>query len=211
MHNPKATYDAMSIQALQRGWQGWGGDSRVAEGPKQIERIFNRARVPLHGTALELGCGEGHLCRLLAARGFTVTGADISSVAIDWARRKSGEHTIRFVCADLSSHHPLPQEQFDLIVDGNCLHCVVGERRQVFLANVRSLLAPGGTFFVSSLCTKEGENSVITLREGIAYRHVLAVPSLLEELRQAGFNVPSWERGQRAAEFDHVYAYCGGA
>lgn len=36
-----------------------------------------------------------------------------------------------------------PGEQFDFILDGFCLHCIIGEDRPVFLANAFRLLKPG--------------------------------------------------------------------
>ena len=41
------------------------------------------------GEVLELGCGEGHIARLLAGKGYRVTGVDISPTAIQWAKEKT--------------------------------------------------------------------------------------------------------------------------
>jgi len=65
-------YDSLYADARLRGWSGWGGDARIANGPSGLQRITEKSYVPQSGPALELGCGEGHFCRLLAAHGYTV-------------------------------------------------------------------------------------------------------------------------------------------
>jgi 2-polyprenyl-3-methyl-5-hydroxy-6-metoxy-1,4-benzoquinol methylase len=196
-------YDSIYEKVKHAGWLGWGGDARIAGGPEQVNRILAKRYVPRHGSVLELGCGEGHLCRLLAALGYDVTGVDISSVAIDWALQKqSAEVFVSFIQADLSRSCVLAGQLFDLIVDGNCLHCILGEDREVFLCNVHRLLSVQGIFFVSSLCSKTDETAIL-YREGSAYRHVPSVVSLEQELNQANFQILEWEIRERD-EHDHI-------
>ncbi|WP_097655409.1 class I SAM-dependent methyltransferase [Candidatus Chloroploca asiatica] len=211
MRNNRSIYDSLYREAQTKGWQGWGGDARLAEGPNQLRRIMECRYTPRAGRALELGCGEGHLCRLLASQGFEVTGVDISEVAIDWAKAKQGEIQVRYVQADLCSPEVLPAQRFELIVDGNCLHCVVGESRSALLKNVRRLLAHGGVFFVSSLCTKASTASLNTFLSGHPYRFVPAAADLLAELREEGFTVLSHEVEERSGEFDHIRVFTSAA
>ena len=198
-------YDALYEDAKRHGWRGWGGNSRIASGPEQVQRILQKPYVPHNGHALELGCGEGHLCRLLTARGFDVTGVDVSKVAIDWAREKPSEVPVQYIHADLSQPGVLEGKTFDLIVDGNCLHCILGEDRAVFLDNVYRLLSHNGIFFVSSLCAGDAE-SVTTERDGQPYRFVPSVTRLLRELNQAQLAVVEWDVQERD-DFHHIHLF----
>lgn len=181
-------YNRLYHEVRAQGWPGWGGEARLALASAQLQRIFADDRVPRTGRVLELGCGEGHLCRHLAARGFETTGVDISQVAIDWAREKSGGHSIRFLQGNLCDPQLLPAENFELVIDGNCLHCIIGEDRSRFLANVRRWLAPGGIFFVSSLGSQT-EDTQILLRDKLPYRQLPSLDTLQSELEAAGFQV----------------------
>ena len=101
MRGDYSIYDSLYEEAKQNGWSGWGGNNRIASGPAQLQRILEKPYAPRTGRALELGCGEGHLCRLLSRQGFTVTGVDVSSIALDWAAEKRSEVSIQYVRADL--------------------------------------------------------------------------------------------------------------
>ena len=195
-------YDSLYEEAKRNGWSGWGGNCRIASGPGQLQRILEKPYVPRSGRALELGCGEGHLCRLLFRQGFEVTGADVSKVALDWAVGKQSGAPVRYVHANLCQPSVLEGEFFDLVVDGNCLHCIFGKDRVAFLSNVYRLLSSGGVFFVSSLCARDGK-SVTIERAGQSYRFVPTVEYLLQELDQAQFAVLDWEVRERG-EFNHV-------
>ena len=210
MHGDYTIYDSLYTEARRRGFQGWGGDARIAGGAEQVRRILGNPDVPSSGRALELGCGEGHLCRLLAARGFDVTGVDVSMRAIEWAIEKhSADDSVSAISyrqADLCQPEVLDGEVFDLIVDGNCLHCIIEQDRRAFLRNVHRLLSDHGVFFVSSLCGKSGEKeaeTVILLRADQAYRHIASAPALVRELEQAQFDVLDWEVRARDA-YDHL-------
>lgn len=58
-------------------------------------------------TALDAGCGEGYLARVLAARGATATGIDLSPQLIQLARANDPHGAIPYCAADLS--RPLPE------------------------------------------------------------------------------------------------------
>lgn len=177
-------------QARAKGWPGWGGPERMARENIWLERLFSYSAVPGQGKVLELGCGEGHYARLLAQRGYSVTGIDISSTAVAWAREKTAatDYPITYLAADLTQPNLLSGESFDLIVDGNCLHCIIGPDRTTFLGNVYRLLEAGGLFFISSLCSQTAVPQTIQF-EGSPYRYLPTPASLQNELEAAGFQV----------------------
>jgi 2-polyprenyl-3-methyl-5-hydroxy-6-metoxy-1,4-benzoquinol methylase len=197
-------YDELYTTAINKGWSGWGGDDRIAKGTEQVARILAPQYVPRAGKVLELGCGEGHLCRLLAQHGFDVTGIDISSVAINWANEKNVIHhtDIHYHQGDLSKSNFKVIDPFDLIIDGNCLHCILDENRQVFLKNVYANLSINGIFFISSLLSQDANNHTI-LRNGEPYRCISTYNNLRDEVECAGFSViDSYIRKDR--KYGHV-------
>ena len=211
MKSRYSKYDDLYRQTKESGANGWGGDSRIALGHAQVSHILAGPGVPSSGHVLELGCGEGHLCRLFAEYGYTVTGIDVSHVAIEWARSKQGANQVRYIQADLSIADLMLKEKFDLIVDGNCLHCIVEDDRKNFLHNVRAMLKSHGILFISSLCRKDEGPPVTVSKAGEPYRSIPSPDSLLKEIRDAGFVVFRHEVAERTTEFNHFRAFASGA
>ncbi|MCA9919301.1 MAG: class I SAM-dependent methyltransferase [Anaerolineales bacterium] len=177
-------------QARAKGWPGWGGPERMARENIWLDRLFSCPSVPAQGKVLELGCGEGHYARLLAKQGYTVTGVDVSPTAVAWAIEKTAQSgvSVTYHVADLTQPNLLPGESFDLIVDGNCLHCIIGADRAQFLGNVFRLLQAGGLFFVSSLCSKTAVAQTLQFQDR-PYRYLPTPTQLQTELETAGFQI----------------------
>jgi 2-polyprenyl-3-methyl-5-hydroxy-6-metoxy-1,4-benzoquinol methylase len=187
-------HDRQYQEARAQGWNGWGGDDRIAYEQRWVEFLFACEDVPTQGEVLELGCGEGHLSRLLAGKGYRVLGVDISPTAIQWAKEKThgAGWEIDYLEMDLTQAGVLAGRAFDLIVDGNCLHCILQQDRKTFLANVYRLLKANGVFFVFSKCKSAGEDEIIEF-EGKPYRWVPQWEHLQTELETAGFEIKKAE------------------
>lgn len=102
---------------------------------------------------LDIGCGDGFLTGLLAARapaGFVV-GADASPRMIATAHAASGEpgRGPVFVVADARSL-PVRDGSVDLVVSFNALHWVPEQQRA--LAQIAAVLRPGGRAVVQVVC-----------------------------------------------------------
>lgn len=99
------------------------------------------------GRALDLACGEGQNSIWLATLGWTVTGVDFSSVAIEKARTRAAREGVdaEFLCHDLIDFHP-EAEAFDLVLVFY-IHIPAAGRR-VVLERAAAALAPGGTFLL---------------------------------------------------------------
>lgn len=93
--------------------------------------------------ALDLGCGQGRNAIWLAQQGHTVTGVDVSDVAIDHARRLAAEAgvDVEFVAHDLATWQPEPAA-YDLVVL-SYLQLPAATRRIVHASAVTAV-APGG-------------------------------------------------------------------
>ncbi len=100
------------------------------------------ALLPAAAKVLDLGCGAGvPACRLLAERGFEVTGLDVSSVQI--ARARSLVPGANFVQADMATWD-CDAGSYDAIVTLYALiHLPVDDQRCLFPRTAR-WLCPGG-------------------------------------------------------------------
>lgn len=94
--------------------------------------------------ALDLAAGEGRNAIWLARRGWTVTAADFSQVALDKGRRLAGDTTVRWVCADATRWDE--PAAYDLVVVAY-LQLGAAERRAALRAAYASLVQ-GGTLLV---------------------------------------------------------------
>ncbi len=97
------------------------------------------------GTALDVGCGEGRDARWLASRGWSVTGVDVSSVALEHA--KAHASTVQWVEADVHTWTP-PAETFDLVTS-HFVHVAPDARRAFFAKLVHAVRRGGSVLFVS--------------------------------------------------------------
>jgi len=116
-----------------------------------VQRLIG-TRIPLDGTLLDLGCGNGNLARALATRGFRgrYVGLDASEgfLALARADLPAGHFTfLRRDLADPAWDADLPFAVFDGVVAFAVLHHLPGEAlRRTVLRRVRTLLSPDGLF-----------------------------------------------------------------
>ncbi len=98
------------------------------------------------GTALDAGAGEGGDACWLAARGWIVTAADISSVAIERAAGRASERglAITWLHADLAKARA--PGTYDLVT-AHFLHVPKAEQQPLF-RHLAAAVEPGGTLLV---------------------------------------------------------------
>jgi SAM-dependent methyltransferase len=131
----------------EKHWQeGQGGAGSMAENPPNpyLDRELS-SLAP--GTALDAGCGAGAEALWLAARGWEVTGADISAEALARAAQRAAEaglsERVHWVEADLSSWSP--EGSFDLVTT-HYAHPTTPQLE--FYDRIASWVAPGGTLLI---------------------------------------------------------------
>jgi 2-polyprenyl-3-methyl-5-hydroxy-6-metoxy-1,4-benzoquinol methylase len=131
--NSQAEWNARYLESEQI----WSGNPNAA----LVREITGMTR----GRALDLGCGEGADAIWLARQGWSVTGVDVSDVALDRARQHAAAAGVRidFALDDLVES---PGE-FDLVTSF-FLHVPEAALRERTLRVAAASVAPGGTLLV---------------------------------------------------------------
>lgn len=204
------------------GEEGWGGPTfaRRREGWSRsialLQQIESFPRPP--ACLLELGCGNGMVSRLFAVQGYRIHGIDLSAVAVSWA-------TELFAAAGLPGHFrqgrvdSMPfydTASFDLVVDGNCFHCLLDHERPRCLTEIRRILRPGGMFVISTMCGEPKTDEVRRrfdprtrqlLDHGRPFRTLKPACEILGEIGAAQFHVSHHVIGE-GAMWNHLVALC---
>ena len=148
-HDHTAHDHAAHDQQAPHGEQAW--DERYRAKPEIWSGNPNAVLVAeaadlQPGTALDAGAGEGGDAFWLASRGWKVTAADISSVAIERAAKRASEHglAITWLHADLAKAS-VPGT-YDLVT-AHFLHVPKSEQPPLF-RHLAAVVAPGGTLLV---------------------------------------------------------------
>ncbi|MFE6254141.1 bifunctional 2-polyprenyl-6-hydroxyphenol methylase/3-demethylubiquinol 3-O-methyltransferase UbiG [Agromyces sp. NPDC057865] len=102
------------------------------------------------GRTLDIGCGAGFITEELAGLGFTATGIDPSSVAIEAARAHAtqGRLAIEYVVG-VGEQLPFPDAAFDLVTCCDVLEHVRDLDRVV--AETARVLRPGGLYLFDTI------------------------------------------------------------
>jgi 2-polyprenyl-6-hydroxyphenyl methylase/3-demethylubiquinone-9 3-methyltransferase len=112
-----------------------------------IRNHFNDSKNITDIKILDIGCGGGLVCEPLSRLGYTVTGIDQSSEAIEVARQHAAEQglNIRYHCKDIQEL----DEHYNIITLLEVLEHV--EQPEQLLKSALDRLAPGGLIFFSTL------------------------------------------------------------
>ncbi len=119
---------------------------RLWSGQPNPQLVAQVAGLP-PGDALDAGCGEGADAIWLASRGWTVTGVDVSAVALDRAAAHAAAEGVRvsWQREDLLTWDPGP-ERFDLVT-AEFMHLPSPELESMH-ARLSAAVRPGGTLLI---------------------------------------------------------------
>lgn len=98
---------------------------------------------------LDLACGTGNVSELLAAEGYTVTGADIAPAMIAEAQRKAEARGLSIAyCVQDAAELDLPGRRFDLCISlfDSLNYITDPQRLSLAMERVAAHLAPNGLF-----------------------------------------------------------------
>jgi SAM-dependent methyltransferase len=149
----------MDMSDMQSLWDARYEAKGALWGAEPNQFLAEIADVMGPGTALDLGCGQGRNSFWLASRGFTVTGLDLSPVAIEQARAVAVEFDVdvSFESVDLTTWDPAGRV-WDLVVL-TYLH-LSEKRRPVVHDAAKRAVAPGGRVVVIAHHLDNFENGV---------------------------------------------------
>jgi SAM-dependent methyltransferase len=123
-----------------------GGPAAMEENPPNPYLVRGTSSLTPR-TALDAGCGAGAEAIWLASQGWQVTAADISSDALDRARRRANDslvsQQVRWVEADLTVW--TPDTRYDLVTT-HYAHPAMAQL--AFYDRVSDWVAPGGTLLI---------------------------------------------------------------
>lgn len=97
---------------------------------------------------IDVGCGDGHLSRLLAKNGAQVLGVECSPRQLAKARAAQPMAGVEIVDG-VGQNLPADDDSADIVVFFNSLHHVPADFMQAALAEARRVLKPGGLVYVS--------------------------------------------------------------
>jgi len=114
------------------------------------------------GKALDICCGTGTNALYLTKKGFQVTGIDISSKAIEYAKEKArkAHARIQFQVQNFLNL-PFKDGEFDFVFDMGCFHHVQVKDRSTFIRGVHRILKKNGSYLM--ICFSD--------RNGLAWNH----------------------------------------
>jgi len=198
------SHDSAYKHRKASGEPGWASSEEAKDFQRTLEGVFKAEYVPKKGRFLELGCGAGEMSLWFAEKGFEVYGIDISPTAVVWAKEKAAVRKIKadFRVGSVLDLSEFPDNYFDYILDGHCLHCIIGDDRRKFLSKALRVLKPGGFFFSETMCGDIRDPEVLKLfdpvsrcmiRNGIAGRYIGQADDILVEFKQAGFELLGYE------------------
>jgi len=151
---PSYTQYERVYDSMPSGATGWNSLEVDAEILRYVDELIDQSGISAPSKLLEIGCGMGNLSIPLARRGFHVTGVDISPTAIKFARCRGRAELVppRFLVGDvLNSDSYNGLGSFNAVLDGLCLHCIIGADRSSLLRLVSKVLVPGGKFLVITM------------------------------------------------------------
>ncbi len=179
----------------------------------EVEFLIRHAAMPAGATVLDLGCGTGRHSVPLAARGFRVTGVDISAgmlaIAADRARR--ADVRVEFVRCDAVEF--VRSDSFDAAM---CLCegavCLLSDdddssrRDEAILRNIHASLKPGGVLILNVLSAlrvvraataesiAEGRFDPLTMTEASDARTLVPDLQAAARLRERCYTAPELRR-----------------
>lgn len=110
---------------------------------------------PTQGNVLELGAGQAQDGCFFAAKGYEVTATDIEDSALELAKKKAADKSVKvnFKKVDLRNELPFESESFDVVYAHLSLHYFDKETTLRLFGEIQRVLKKGGVlaFFVNSI------------------------------------------------------------
>ena len=168
-------------------------------GRPQAEFVKIAGRGEIRGKVLDIGCGTGENAIYFAGLGLQVWGLDAAPLAIQKAKQKALERTVRvnFSLGDALRLHRLGQK-FDTITDCGLFHTFSDEDRIAFMKSLKSALNESGTYFMLCFSDKEPAGWGPRRVSGGEIRKTFGLGWKINYNREARFSTTFSDEGGRA-------------
>lgn len=170
------------------GEDGDFGRKFVLDGP-MVERII----MGQFRTALDVGCGEGRFCRMLASHGIDTIGIDPTTPLIAQARRAHPDGAYMIGAAE---HLPFPDASFDLVVSYLSLVDIPDIERGI--AEMARVLRPQGSLLIANLNGFQTAGGARAWRRLLNFRHRFTMDHYMQARPEwaswRGIRVQNWHR-----------------
>jgi len=133
---------------------------RVMDLPDNPGRVWLLAELSGGGRAIDLGCGNGRICRAIADRYQEVVGVDISPRVLEIAEAKDNPPNVRYECCDVLDLPPGFEGKFDSVFTTNSAFFM--GPADVVLPQFRRLVAPGGKLVVLDMTRPDKDSATLT-------------------------------------------------
>ncbi len=149
MNTAKSYNDLASVYHLI--FEDW--EASIERQADSISQLLLKFGVKGARRILDCACGIGTQSLGLAKRGFKITGCDISSAAIERARKEASQREldIHFLVADMRNLLALGDTLFDAVIcmDNSLPHLTTEQELLQAATQIQSKLRPGGVFIAS--------------------------------------------------------------
>lgn len=166
-HDPEA-----DAQAERETWNRSAGsylDSAAKLTSHAVEVLVDAARLTRDSHALEVGCGPGHIAKMMADTGAKVTGVDLAPNMVEVARELYPNIEFKESSAE---DLPFEGDTFDVILVNFAIHHFA--RPEKACAEIRRVLKPGGRFVFAGPIEQFGFGAFI---QGLTSHHTMEVLS----------------------------------
>ena len=146
-----------------------------------IRRLVDIAKLPIDAQFIDVGCGRGRICKMLADRGFQGKGIDLEDVCVQFSRKRLRAYNrVHIAKGDLNCIH----SQYDLVIMSSVLEHILDDRKAI--SGVYRILKDRGYF----LFTVPGDKRLFGDQD-IAHGHYRRYEKdeIIEKLDGAGFHI----------------------
>lgn len=141
--------DTETTEGSSEFWDSFYSERERIWSGKPNPALVREVETVAPARALDLGCGEGADAIWLAERGWTVTGVDVSAVALSRAQQHAEDagvaNRVRWLERDLALWEP--EGEYEL-VSAQFLHSPIELPRERILRGAAEVVAPGGLLLV---------------------------------------------------------------